>query len=156
MGPSPLPSISHRSHDAFVGWYQNVLEQLDRPDCLRLLATEGVGRFVFTARGLPAVRPVTYVLAGTDIIVRTRPGTNVSSYPAGTVVAFQVDNLDPATGTGWSITVTGSARLLSDDEVEAWHAKLPDTWVAEATELIVLPIELAEGTRIRQDGARGA
>lgn len=136
---------------AGMGWDRNVVEELDRQECLRLLAAEKVGRFVFTTGGLPAVRPVAYVLEGEDILVRTRPGTNVTSCHPGTVVAFEVDDLDPVSGTGWSITVTGNGRVLADAETAPYRGVLPRPWVAEATELIVLPVELVHGQRIRHD-----
>ena len=87
---------------------------LDHAKCFRLLATQTVGRVVYTDGALPAVAPVNYVIDGHRIIFRTSPVTRLALGVVDQVVAFEVDSLDPEVRTGWSVVVTGIARALSD------------------------------------------
>src|SRR5690242_16473118 len=47
------------------------LAELPKDESLRLLASVPFGRVVFTARALPAVRPVNHMIDGGRIIIRT-------------------------------------------------------------------------------------
>lgn len=93
-----------------------MFEELDREESLRLLASAPVGRLVFTVGGLPAVQPVNFVLEGDRLLFRTREGSKLVAVRAGTVVAFEVDQIDSSTGSGWSVTVVGEARILDEPE----------------------------------------
>jgi nitroimidazol reductase NimA-like FMN-containing flavoprotein (pyridoxamine 5'-phosphate oxidase superfamily) len=94
------------------------LEILERADCLRLLASVPLGRVVFTDRALPAIQPVNFVLDGDDILIRTSTGSKLALAMRDTIVAFEADDIDPATQTGWSVTLVGHARPVEDpDEV---------------------------------------
>ena len=88
------------------------LEILDRENCLALLRGETVGRLGVIADGRPEIFPVNYALddAG-ELLLRTGPGTKLSGALHAPVV-FEVDHLDPSSGTGWSVVVHGRARLL--------------------------------------------
>jgi uncharacterized protein len=87
------------------------LQALTRAECLDLLALRSLGRVAFTERALPAIRPVNYALVGNHIVLRTQ-ADGLGRRLDGQVVAFEVDDLDLAGGTGWSVVVTGTARLL--------------------------------------------
>jgi nitroimidazol reductase NimA-like FMN-containing flavoprotein (pyridoxamine 5'-phosphate oxidase superfamily) len=94
------------------------LEILERADCLGLLASVPLGRVVFTDRALPAIQPVNFVLDGEDVIIRAATGSKLALAMRDTVVAFEADDFDPATRTGWSVTLIGHARPVEDpDEV---------------------------------------
>src|SRR5689334_24972733 len=80
---------------------------LRRGECLVLLAGGQVGRVVYTEDALPAARPVTYVLDGEEIVFRATPGSSLAG-AARRVVGFEVDAMDVAMRSGWS--VTGAAR----------------------------------------------
>ncbi|MGI8334302.1 pyridoxamine 5'-phosphate oxidase family protein [Actinomadura scrupuli] len=90
------------------------LEILERADCLRLLASVPLGRVVFTDRALPAIQPVNFVLDGEDVIIRASTGSKLALAMRDTVVAFEADDIDPATNTGWSVTLVGHARPVED------------------------------------------
>lgn len=85
---------------------------LDVAACYELLRTDTVGRIVYTQAALPAVRPITYSLDGHHIVFRTRPDSALAHSVSGQVVAFEVDQLDRETRTGWSVVVTGVAEPL--------------------------------------------
>ncbi len=89
---------------------------LSREECLRLLAVTPIGRLVFTHRALPAVQPVNFVLDGETVVIRTAIGSRLAAATRDAVVAFEIDDIDARTGSGWSVTVLGRARGVSDPE----------------------------------------
>lgn len=91
---------------------------LTRPECLRLLTTVSVGRFVFTAAGLPAVLPAGFVV-DQDVILAHVTTAACLARQDGAVVAFQADDIDPHTYAGWSVTAVGEAHLLTPAEINA-------------------------------------
>ncbi|MFF4569772.1 pyridoxamine 5'-phosphate oxidase family protein [Streptomyces sp. NPDC001410] len=109
---------------------------LDRAEALRLLGTVSMGRIVFTRQALPTARPVNHVLDGGDIVIRTHEGSALTSQaqPAddnGVVVAYEADAIDPDTRLGWSVVVTGYARLVTDPGELVRIRALLEPWAAE-------------------------
>ena len=92
-------------------------QALDAAVCYDLLATDDVGRIVFTDGGLPAIRPVNYVMLGHRIVFRTVPGSRLAGAVTGQVVAFEVDQLDRASRLGWSVVATGVVHPLSESDI---------------------------------------
>jgi nitroimidazol reductase NimA-like FMN-containing flavoprotein (pyridoxamine 5'-phosphate oxidase superfamily) len=92
------------------------LWELNEEECRELLGTAVIGRIAFTEGALPAVQPVHFTLLGGHVYIPTRPGSKVAAAIANTVVAFEADDFDPRTRTGWSVTTIGQSRLLTDDE----------------------------------------
>ena len=89
------------------------LESLDQRECHSLLATHSMGRVAFTQHALPAIRPVNYTLQGTHIVLRTR-ADGLAAQLDGQVVAFEIDDVDADTESGWSVVVTGTARVVRE------------------------------------------
>jgi uncharacterized protein len=87
---------------------------LSEAECFALLATVPVGRIVYTARALPAVLPVNFVLDDGDVTIHTGSDATLAAAIRNAVVAFQADEFDPVTLAGWSVTITGTARLVLD------------------------------------------
>ena len=95
-----------------------VTEPLGEAECLRLLAAGGVGRIGYSGRFGPTILPVNFALHGQTIVFRTgqhspmgedlRTGMADAAYK----VAFEVDEISPATREGWSILVQGAAHHL--------------------------------------------
>lgn len=99
------------------------LHELDEEECRRLLGTAVLGRLAFTEGALPAIQPVHFALLGGTVVIPTRPGSKVTAAAAHTVVAFEVDDFDPVRRTGWSVTVVGPSRLVTDaDDLAALDA----------------------------------
>ena len=92
----------------------NTLVTLDRRECLRLLAGAPVGRVVHTDRALPACTPVNFRLLGEAVVFRTAASSRLAAATADAVVAFEVDDIDPVTSTGWTVLVTGVATAVRD------------------------------------------
>ena len=90
------------------------LEMLDDAECRRLLTTATIGRLGFTDGALPAIVPVPFALHDDSVLIPTRRDSGVARAVRGAVVALQVDSYRDVAGPGWSVTVVGPARLLSD------------------------------------------
>ncbi|WP_345347824.1 pyridoxamine 5'-phosphate oxidase family protein [Actinoallomurus liliacearum] len=134
------------------------LEVLGRQECLALLGAAQIGRIVFTDRALPAVQPVNFVLSGGDIVIRTTAGSKLAAAARGAVVAFEADEFDPRAGTGWSVVVTGQARVVSEaGELQRLRGLPLPVWVpGERGDYIAITPELVSGRRIPARGGSAA
>ena len=92
------------------------LEHLSREECLGLVGQVPLGRIVYTRQALPAVELVNFALADGDIVIRTDAGGKLAAATRGAVVAFEADSLDAAAHAGWSVTIVGQARAVTDRE----------------------------------------
>jgi uncharacterized protein len=131
------------------------LTRLGREECLRLLGTVAVGRLIFTMNALPAVRPMNFALADGLILLRTAADSTVARKVDGDIVVFEADELDAATGSGWSVTVTGRAALISDPEAAERYRAVPLVpWApGRRDQFVTITIELTEGLRVRRPAA---
>lgn len=91
---------------------ETLAQSLTWDECLDRLRIGSIGRIAVTHRALPAIVPVNYVLSGSKVVFRTEPGGMLARGCAGTVVAFEVDELDAEGRSGWSVLVVGQAELL--------------------------------------------
>jgi hypothetical protein len=86
------------------------LIRLDRRECYRLLATSRVGRLAYVTRAdQPDIVPVNYSLDGTDVLISSGRGPKLLAAERGAVVAFEVDEVDEARRTAWSVVLVGRA-----------------------------------------------
>jgi nitroimidazol reductase NimA-like FMN-containing flavoprotein (pyridoxamine 5'-phosphate oxidase superfamily) len=126
------------------------LPALSRAECLTLLGQRSLGRVAYTERALPAIRPVNYALVGSSVLLRT-DAAGLGRRLDGQVVAFEVDDVDPESGTGWSVVLTGTARLLGDPGDLARRDAAPlVTWAGDGHDarVCIVPGEIS-GSRIR-------
>lgn len=91
------------------------LEILPFDVCLRLLASVPVGRVGFHADGELVILPVNYVVDGQNIVFRTARGSKLSAAEGQNLVAFEADDYDPPTRSGWSVAVSGHAEAVCED-----------------------------------------
>ncbi len=96
--------------------FQNdAFRALERQECLRLLGKVPVGRVVYTRQALPAVLPINFSLdTDASVLLRTSSDSDLVRAIDGVVVAFEVDEFDAATRSGWSVVVTGRAGVVTD------------------------------------------
>lgn len=118
------------------------LLELSRADALALLGSVRLGRIVFTRHALPAIRPVNHILDQGQIIIRTHGDSALAMQTGGSgiggvVVAYEADQIDPDTHEGWSVVVTGYARLITDAEMLARYQGLLTAWVDAAMDAAV-------------------
>lgn len=110
-----------------------VLRPLPRERALRLLGTVPMGRIAFSWRAMPAIRPVNHIVDDDGrIIIRSLEGGSIvtaTDAERGSVVSYEADNLDSENRTGWTVMVTGLARIVDDPvRVAAYREELV-TWV---------------------------
>ena len=124
---------------------------LTETEAVALLSTGQVGRLVYTRRALPAVTPVNYALRDGAIWIWTASASSMAQAVRGAVVAFEVDELDMAARSGWSVTVLGVAELIvAAAEIERALELGPEPWVPGRKEhLIRIPLEMVSGRRIQ-------
>jgi nitroimidazol reductase NimA-like FMN-containing flavoprotein (pyridoxamine 5'-phosphate oxidase superfamily) len=130
--------------------------ELDRGECLRLLATSTVGRVVFTEGALPAARPVINLLDDEEVIFRTAAGSKLASATRHQIVGFQADEIDPYTRTGWSVLGVGQAyEVVTPARLAALAARRPAPWIPDRTEhTIAIPLQRLTGRRLHPPGTQ--
>ena len=126
------------------------LTSLTEAEAVALLGTRDVGRLVFTRWALPAVTPVNFVLREGAIWIWTASASSMWRAVRGSVVAFEVDQLDAVARGGWSVVVLGVAELVTrPEEIEAARRHGPEPWIPGRKEqLIRIPLKLVSGRRI--------
>ena len=106
------------------------LEILPFGTCLELLAKVPVGRVSFFADGEIVTLPVNHALDGQDPVFRTAPGSKLSAAEGQSLVAFEADEYDEETRSGWSVLVTGRAEAVYDQaEITRLSRLGVDPWV---------------------------
>jgi uncharacterized protein len=109
-----------------------VVQPLDVSDCHALLGTVRIGRLAFTRDAMPAIQPVSFRLHGDRLVIPARTGSRLLPGTRGAVVAFEADAFDDEGRTGWTVTVVGPSRSVTEPaEVAtldglAWAG--PSTW----------------------------
>ena len=110
------------------------MRPLGRDRCLELLASVPVGRVVFSMRALPAIRPVRSPGRRQHRRHPQQPGRSAGlrrhagRWGGGGIRGGHV-NLDGQ--TGWTVVVTGAARLILDEARQARYERLLRPWVDE-------------------------
>ena len=129
---------------------RNGLEVLDRDECLRLLATATLGRVGITVGALPVVLPINFRLVDERIVFRTGIGTKLDAATRNAVVAFEADDIEPFSHTGWSVVVTGEAREVTEpDELGDLKAANIPRWAPSADgRVIAVSTTMISGRRI--------
>jgi nitroimidazol reductase NimA-like FMN-containing flavoprotein (pyridoxamine 5'-phosphate oxidase superfamily) len=110
------------------------LVELDRGECLRLLATAAVGRIVvLTAGQAPVIRPVNFVFdeRSQSVVFRCTGGTKLIALLGAARAWFEIDEIDAARRTGWSVIVAGVTEPVTQSHEVARLARLAlHSWVA--------------------------
>ncbi len=114
---------------------------LSRDECLRLLASNSFGRLaVSSGEGAPVIRPVNYVFdqPSQSVVFRTASGSKFHALLRSAHAAFEIDGIDEASHTGWSVIVRGvtdeitnpsDIRRLDGLGLESWAPGRKAHWV---------------------------
>jgi uncharacterized protein len=125
------------------------LRHLDEEECRSLLRTASFGRIAVTERALPTIVPVLFSVRGDAVIAVSPAGSPALSASDGTVVALEIDSFDPATASGWSVTVLGRASLVTDSaEAEALDALGISPWAAPHRHYVTMTVSKVQGRRL--------
>jgi hypothetical protein len=116
-----------------------------------------VGRIIYTRNALPAAELVNFAMDRGDIVIRTGCGGRLAA-AANTVVAFEADDVDYASYTGWSVTVVGRSQEVTDaGEVARLREIGIGTWApGERDQFIRITPEIVTGCRLRAGGRPGS
>ena len=71
---------------------------------------------VVTDRALPACFPVNFALLDEDVVFLTNSGSKLDAAEGEHVMAFEADDVDPVSQSGWSVLVQGLASLIVDPD----------------------------------------
>jgi uncharacterized protein len=144
--------VSEEFHMMTVPTDHGGLEVLTFEESMELLGSVPVGRVAFIDGGEPLILPVNHVLDGRSVAFRSSYGTKQDAAWRGLPAAFEADEWDTSSRTGWSVLVRGTAELvLEDDEVERLDAVGSRAWVHDpetATRWIRLRADEVSGRRI--------
>jgi len=108
-------------------WFQGHLSELSEDECLELAATKAVGRIAYTGPQGPEVIPVNFLLREGTVLIRTSPHGALGRLVHHGVAAFQVDDIDDFTQSGWSVLLRGRVEPVTSDELPAEDAR-PVVW----------------------------
>ena len=98
---------------------------LEVEECWTLAATRPVGRLAWTGPHGPTVIPVNFTVSGTEVLVRTSAYSELTRECDDSPVAFEVDDVDASTRSGWSVLMRGRGHLECGPPGDAE----PDVWV---------------------------
>jgi nitroimidazol reductase NimA-like FMN-containing flavoprotein (pyridoxamine 5'-phosphate oxidase superfamily) len=126
------------------------LLELDRRQCLRLLATGSIGRVVFTESAMPAAQPVNYLLDDEEVVFRTHNGSKLAAASRHHVVAFQVDEIDVDSRSGWTVLGVGEAYEVVEPTRRAELAgRMPAPWAAGHDQHVIsIPLQRLTGRQL--------
>jgi nitroimidazol reductase NimA-like FMN-containing flavoprotein (pyridoxamine 5'-phosphate oxidase superfamily) len=89
------------------------IEVLSEEECLVLLRSHSIGRIALTDHGQPLIFPVNYAADDRAVVFRTAPGMKLQESRMARV-AFEIDEVDEAAGTAWSVMVKGIAYEITE------------------------------------------
>lgn len=133
---------------ASSSWASGHLRELDMSECLELTSTKSVGRVAFCTDDGPIVLPVNYVVHDMAVVLRTPPHSSIARHAHGRPMAFEVDEVDEYTQSGWSVLFTGTAEVVDDvDDLPTDARPLP--WPEQTRWLFVrVPARSITGRRL--------
>jgi len=147
--------VPDRNYDGGLGLAQPASgsQKVSRAEAMRLLASVDYGRVVFTMDALPAIRPVNHLVDEGRIIIRTRLTRAISTVvtsadSGGVVIAYEADDFDSRSRSGWSIVVTGWARRITDPEQVSRYERLLQPWVNHADTVLAIEPQTVSGVLI--------
>ena len=109
-------------------WFQGRLMELAEDECLELLTVKQVGRLGYVDEDGPVVVPVNYAVHDGTVSFRTSPHTSLGQHARNAPVAFEVDEIDDFTQSGWSVLVRGTAEYIDPDDLPAAADHRPTPW----------------------------
>jgi Pyridoxamine 5'-phosphate oxidase len=147
--PRPTPVPSEYSRLPMGTMRTSWLRSTARSACACWAAGSSGGWCTRPARCRP-VHPVSYTLCRQEIIFRTAQGSILRAAMLRQVLAFEIDDVNPNTRTGWSVLAIGKAHRVTDaDRLTALATRLPPSWTTgRPTHTIALPTRLLSGRRL--------
>ncbi|HXY45641.1 MAG TPA: pyridoxamine 5'-phosphate oxidase family protein [Acidimicrobiales bacterium] len=123
------------------------MEPIDFKECYALLAGERIGRLGVVVDGRPEIFPVNYGLDGDGIVFRTNQGRKMLGLPGD--VVFEVDRIEVADRSGWSVIVHGRAEDISQFDSPRLRERAEIPWTGPKDILVRISPSLITGRRVR-------
>lgn len=131
------------------------LRELSAADSLKRLASAQYGRICFSRRGLPIIRPVNHLVEADAVVVRAHLGASLLRGD-GQVVAYEADDFDEHARLGWSVIVTGVARVVTDPEQVRRYETLLDPWITMPLDHVIrIETEVVTGLELVDEDTDG-
>ena len=92
------------------------MDELTATECRDLLTTQEVGRVAVCTPQGPQILPVNFAVDGASLVFRTAPYGVLGRHAWNSRIAFEVDHLDPASRSGWSVVARGAGEMIEDAE----------------------------------------
>jgi nitroimidazol reductase NimA-like FMN-containing flavoprotein (pyridoxamine 5'-phosphate oxidase superfamily) len=126
------------------------LHDLSADECWSLAATRPVGRIAWNGGDGVTVIPVNFTVDGHAVHIRTAAYSALARECDDSPVAFQVDEFDGDTRSGWSVLMRGRAHIDFDSPGQANAA---DVWPGGSHGL-QLNVDVAQvsGRRVQSQG----
>ena len=126
------------------------LIELDRRECLELLAAKAVGRIAYAAGTGARILPVNYILVDDCVIFRTVPYGEIYRHALNSNCAFEIDEADEFFESGWSVVASGRLELATEDDfAQMRYGKMPEAWAGGDRYMFLrLPCEHVSGRRV--------
>jgi uncharacterized protein len=123
--------------------------ELDRAECMQLLATQSVGRVAYATDAGARILPVNYVLGADCVIFRTVPDGEIFRYALNSTCAFEIDETNEFFESGWSVVAVGRLQLATEDDfAQMRYGRLPEPWAGNRWMFVRLPCEHVSGRRV--------
>jgi uncharacterized protein len=149
---SETPIPAQTASDAFWAAAElgTGLIELDRAECMELLAAKSVGRIAYAGDTGARILPVNYILGDDCIIFRTVPDGEIFRHALSSNCAFEIDETDEFFESGWSVVVVGRLQLATEDDFASIrYGKVPEPWAGGDRNMFVrLPCEHVSGRRV--------
>ena len=126
--------------------------EIPRDECEALLGDQSTGRVAWNAPDGPQILPVSYGIYAGDIVFRTSPYGALAQLTRPTLVAFEIDDIDQAHGSGWSVLVRGRAKavMAPHELVSLWTQPGIVPWAPGIRNLwIGISVTTISGRRVR-------
>ena len=129
-----------------------MISDLQEHECYELLNSTTVGRIGFVLDGQVQILPVNYRTADPGLLLRTSSsGVLRRLADDESAVSFEVDFHDDLGGTGWSVLMHGTLRIVSEEEPPETQAP-PSPWAGADRETpLRFLIDRITGRRVRRE-----
>lgn len=128
----------------------NGLEILELSECRALLADASIGRVALGSKGRPVIFPVNAIVSSDAVFIRCGQGSLHREAESGHTIAFEIDGSDPTYQSGWSVLVSGVARVVTEahELEEVRHLPLRPWGSGDKDHVVAIAMETVSGRRI--------
>jgi nitroimidazol reductase NimA-like FMN-containing flavoprotein (pyridoxamine 5'-phosphate oxidase superfamily) len=121
----------HRKRECPVSpderWFPSHLREIDRAECLELVAAHEVGRIAYCDDQGPVVLPVNYSFDGDTILIQVSPHSALAAHLRDEPASLQIDYFEDYSQSGWSVLVRGEASYVDAADLPGSEGR-PHTW----------------------------